>query len=129
MAPTNIITTGHDASGNSIFIAGHEPKVFSPYVNVIYSSDGSPLNLNSNSDIAAFAARDFSSKLFPTEGSVVVTAEWPPLSDGRADKMHRTLSVDIGVMLCGESKLFCFYFAFIIKGFCFSGVRIRKGTE
>lgn len=102
MSAPNIITTGHDANGLSTFIDGPEFKAFSPHVGLIYSTDGQPLDLNEDADIAAFAARDHAS-LVPKEGATVIVVEWPPGTDSR-NRIHRTLSVDIGIMIQGSSK-------------------------
>ncbi|RMZ90356.1 hypothetical protein DV736_g2407, partial [Chaetothyriales sp. CBS 134916] len=101
MAAPNVITTGHDPNtGASVFIDSPEYKTISPHVGVIYSSDEAVLDLNKNADLEAFKARDHAG-LIPKEGAVVLVAEWPP-STNSSEKIHRTLSVDIGVMLQGE---------------------------
>ena len=102
MSSPTIITTGHNADGLSTFIQNPASQQFSPRIGIIYSSDGQPLDLNNSADIAAFEARDHAD-LIPKEGSVVLVAEWPPATDG-VSKMHRTLSVDVRVMIQGQSK-------------------------
>ena len=103
MSAPNIITTGHNAEGFSTFIDGPEYKAITPHIGLVYSTDGKPLDLKANADIAAFAAREHPG-LIPKEGAVILVAEWLPSTDSRA-KMHRTLSVDIGVMIQGRSEL------------------------
>ena len=103
MSAPNIITTGHNADGLSTFIDNPRYQQFSPHVGIIYSAANSgPIDLNKNADISAFEARDHAG-LIPKEGSVVLVAEWPPLADSIA-KIHRTMSVDLGVVIVGQSK-------------------------
>ncbi|KAG6988497.1 hypothetical protein G7Y79_00072g097590 [Physcia stellaris] len=101
MSAPNIITTGHNSDGLSTFIDNPKYKAFSPHVGILYGTVGDgPINLNDNADISAFEAHD-NPGLIPKEGSVVLVAEWPPGTDSIA-KIHRTLSVDVGVMIEGE---------------------------
>lgn len=103
MSAPNIITTGHNSEGLSTFIDNPKYKAFSPHVGILYGTVGDgPINLNDNADISAFEAHD-NPGLIPKEGSVVLVAEWPPGTDSIA-KIHRTLSVDVGVMIEGESE-------------------------
>lgn len=106
MSAPNIVTTGHDSEGLSTFIDNPKNKAFSPHIGVLYGTVGNgPINLNDNADISAFEAHD-SYGLIPKEGSVVLVAEWPPGTDSIA-KIHRTMSVDVGVMIAGESVSIC----------------------
>ncbi|TVY56427.1 hypothetical protein LSUE1_G008879 [Lachnellula suecica] len=100
MSAPKIITTGHDASGQSVFIPDLEYKVLSPQIGLVYSSGGPVLDVNGNADIAAFAARE-KTGVMPTEGSAVAVVEWPPSANSQ-DSIHRTLSVDIGVIISGQ---------------------------
>ncbi|CZR50654.1 uncharacterized protein PAC_00528 [Phialocephala subalpina] len=100
MAVPNIITTSHNNEGLSVFIESPEYKALSPYVGILYSSDGEPVNLNGNADLSKFNAHHFND-LIPKQGNIVLVAEWPAATDSR-DHMHRTLSVDVGVMLSGS---------------------------
>ncbi|MCJ1328484.1 hypothetical protein MMC10_005161 [Thelotrema lepadinum] len=104
MPPPTILTTGHNPSGLSTFIPNPPYKQITPSAGVLYSTPsnhkGEPLDLNSNADLAAFAAADHSA-LIPKEGSVVLVVELAPGMDTR-DQIHRTLSVDVCVVLNGE---------------------------
>jgi len=100
MSAPNIITTGHNDAGDSVFVKGAEYRQFDPSVGLVYSSDGSTLDLNKEADLNAFSIRDHAS-VIPKEGAVVLVAEWSPGSNSES-KSHRTLSVDIGIMLQGE---------------------------
>ena len=103
MSAPEIITTGHSSEGLSTFIENPKYKAFSPYVGGLYGTVGDgPIDLNDNADIAAFEAHD-NPGLIPKEGSVILVAEWPPGTDSMA-KTHRTMSVDVGVMIGGESE-------------------------
>jgi hypothetical protein len=100
MSSPTVITTTHDEQGLSVFQSNPTFKQFSDKVGVIYSTaTNGPVVLTNNKDLADHEARD-ASALIPKEGSVVLVAEWPP---GTEPRMHRTLSVDVGVMLAGES--------------------------
>ncbi|KAL2047794.1 hypothetical protein ABVK25_011344 [Lepraria finkii] len=102
MSSPKIITTGHNAEGLSIFINNPQCKNFSPSVGMHYSTGSSvPIDLNKNADIA-FETRDYSG-LIPKQGSGVLILEWPPGADGLA-KIHRTMSVDVGVMMMGIER-------------------------
>lgn len=71
---------------------------------MLYSTGSSvPIDLNKSADIA-FENRDYSG-LIPKQGSGVLIIEWPPGADGLA-KIHRTMSVDVGVMMVGQSTCF-----------------------
>ena len=103
MATPNVITTGHSETGVSSFISSPPWKQITPRAGVIYStSSGGPLDLNNNADIAAFAAADHSA-LIPKEGSAVLVATIEPGQDSR-DRIHRTLTVDVCVMLKGQGN-------------------------
>lgn len=102
MSRPTVITTTHNANGVSVFSDNPMFKPFTEKVGIIYSiATNGPVVLTDDKDLAAHAARD-PSLLIPKEGSVILTAEWPP---GTGPHLHRTLSVDIGVMIAGESML------------------------
>lgn len=107
MSSPRIITTGHNAQGLSTFVDNPTYKSFSPHVGIIYSAgNGDPIDLNNNADISEFERRDHAG-LIPKHGSVVIVAEWPPLADS-ISKIHRTLSVDVGVVIQGQSMYLLF---------------------
>ena len=61
MSSPNIIITGHNAEGLSIFINNPQCKNFSPSVGMLYSTGSSvPIDLNKNADILVFENRDYS---------------------------------------------------------------------
>lgn len=104
LSSPNIVTTGHNAEGLSVLINNPQCKNFSPSVGMLYSTGSSvPIDLNKSADIA-FENRDYSG-LIPKQGSGVLIIEWPPGADGLA-KIHRTMSVDVGVMMVGQSTCF-----------------------
>lgn len=99
MAPPTIITTTHNADGLSVLRENPAFKTFGKAVTILYSTqDAKPINFANEADLAAFEARDFSA-LTPTEGAVVLIAEWPPNGE---KELHRNMCLDLGVMLSGE---------------------------
>lgn len=103
MTSPTVITTSHDSDGLSVFHDNPAFQSFGAKVGLLYSTsiDGA-VELANDKDLLDHNARDASAALIPTQGSVVLVAEWPPKTEPR---LHRTLSVDIGVMIAGESKL------------------------
>ncbi|KUL87487.1 hypothetical protein ZTR_04572 [Talaromyces verruculosus] len=99
-APT-VITTTHNPDGLSVFRDSPGFKLVTERVGLLYSTAlNQPVALAGDGDLIAHEAR--SNRPIPTEGSVVLVAEWPP---GAASPLHRTLSVDVGVMIAGEVEL------------------------
>jgi hypothetical protein len=101
MSSPSIITTTHNAEGVSVF-RDQNPAVknITSKVKVIYGTNSSaPVDFDNDRDIAAYEAGDHSA-LIPKEGTVMLTVEWPPSTEPR---MHRTPTLDIGVMITGES--------------------------
>ncbi|EDU45982.1 cupin domain containing protein [Pyrenophora tritici-repentis Pt-1C-BFP] len=96
---TTVITTTHDRDGKSVFRASPALKPFNDRISIIYSTSSSKaLDLVDAKDIFEHETRDLAA-LIPKEGSVVLMAEWAPSTDSR---LHRTQSIDIGVMIAGE---------------------------
>ncbi|KAH8689054.1 hypothetical protein BGW36DRAFT_391697 [Talaromyces proteolyticus] len=101
MSQPALITTTHDTNGLSVFRDSPSFKAITPRVGMLYSTAANqPVILAGDNDLFAHEARH--NKPIPTEGSVVLIAEWPP---GAESPMHRTLSVDVGVMTAGESMI------------------------
>ncbi|RJE21055.1 Cupin domain protein [Aspergillus sclerotialis] len=102
MTSPTVITTTHNSDGLSVFRDNPVFKSFSTKVGIVYSTaDNGPVTLSNDKDLADHEARN-AFALIPTQGSVVLVAEWPP---GTEPRMHRTLSVDVGVMIAGEIEL------------------------
>lgn len=100
-SPVTVTTTTHNKEGKSIFRDNPAPKVFNDTTSLIYStSSGNAVDLVDDNDILEHEARAVS-VLIPREGSVVLLAEWAP---GTESRLHRTQSIDVGVMTAGESK-------------------------
>lgn len=97
----SVITTTHDANGLSVFRDSPSLKTITPRVGLLYSTAAKqPVVLSNDQDLHAHEARD--SSPIPSEGSTVLVVEWPP---GAESPQHRTLSVDVGVVIAGESKI------------------------
>jgi hypothetical protein len=97
MSSPTVITTPHNQDGISVFGKNLAVKSLNPRVGLIYStSSNGKVDLTNDKEHAAHDP----SALIPEEGSAVMVAEWPPGSEPR---MHRTLTVDMGVMTAGES--------------------------
>lgn len=117
-APT-VVTTTHNPNGLSVFRDSPGFKAVTERVGLLYSTAfNHPVALAGDSDLIAHEAR--SNMPIPTEGSVVLVAEWPP---GAASPLHRTLSVDVGVMIAGEgmhyqssSRIFQYMYDTLLTG-------------
>lgn len=98
-----VLTTGHDGQGKSVFIESAEAKQATPLTRVVYGTcDDGPVNVNGDADLSHFAALDLAKSGFiPTHGCRVMAGEFPPGTDRRED-LHRTLSVDIVIVVEGQ---------------------------
>lgn len=104
MPQPTVVTTTHDANGLSVFRDNPSYKTINPRVGMLYSTASNPpVILADDNDLLAHEKRD--NKPLSTEGSVVFVAEWPPGAD---TPIHRTLSVDVGVMIAGESMIYIY---------------------
>jgi hypothetical protein len=100
--PTTHITT-HSPSGLSTFRTLN-PRPVNESVALLYSTSGFPANFTDVADIKGYETVPV--KVFPKSGAKVATCEWPPGgSDTKASPIHRTLSLDIGVITAGEGEL------------------------
>ncbi|KAI9734997.1 MAG: hypothetical protein M1834_002079 [Cirrosporium novae-zelandiae] len=105
--PTTYITT-HDPQGYSVF-RSLNVKLLNPRVAILYSQPGPlPVDFTNDADLTAHETRVASPSLglIPTSGSTTIICEWPPEAGvTTASSMHRTQSLDIGVMTAGEIEL------------------------
>ncbi|KAH6843233.1 hypothetical protein B0I37DRAFT_393513 [Chaetomium sp. MPI-CAGE-AT-0009] len=103
--PQRFITT-HNASGQAI-VHSHSPFTWSPYDNnnlafaVPYTTSTFPADLNNDADIAAHEAVTASGNLglVNPRGTVLRCVDFAP---GYACGMHRTQSLDYGIVMEGE---------------------------
>ena len=114
MAPPNVITTGHNNDGLSVFVPGPQSKAFAPGVGVLYTTSSTEtVDLNKDMDITAFEALD-SVGMKGRDLNIMFSVEWPP-GGGSRDRIHRTHTVDRGVLVQGECE--CAPFARKFCGF------------
>lgn len=101
--------TGHDDSGKAIIFRSSKGKA-DPYpekdfwATTVYTTAGIPVDLNGNIDVAAFDKVIDGGKLgvVKPNGTVVRFADFAP---GSVGFMHRTQSIDFGIVLEGEVDL------------------------
>lgn len=101
--------TGHDASGHAI-VESDRPGTWTPYLNnamafdAVYTTSTFPPNMNGNADITAHDKLIQSNKLGLVNPNGTV-ARIVDLSPGAKPLMHRTQSLDYGVVLEGEVEM------------------------
>ncbi len=101
--------TGHDASGQAI-VESDRPAVWTPVVNstmafnVVYTTSTFPPNMNGNADITAHDKIIQSNQLglVNPNGTVARIVDFGP---GTEPLMHRTQSLDYGIILEGEVEM------------------------
>ena len=100
---TTIHTTTHTPDGLSIFRSEPAPKSNNPKVAVIYSTSSSgPVDFKDDIDITTHDSIDPSRGLLPRDGgSRLCTIEWPAGNTQNFSRMHRTPTLDLGVMTAG----------------------------
>jgi quercetin dioxygenase-like cupin family protein len=96
------IVTGHDAEGSAIVhsdsqLSAQQVPADTAWFNKIWSTEGWPAD---NSDLQDGALRD--TGLANANGSVLRIVEMAP---GHRSPMHRTQSLDYGIVLSGEVQL------------------------
>ena len=106
----NRYITTHDASGKAVFSttfaeeAPVRPVLGSTYeFSLMYTSAGAPVSLANDQDVSSYASylkKPPALTIFG--GTVCRTVDFPPDS---VSPMHRTLSLDYGVVLEGEVEL------------------------
>ncbi|PWN36899.1 uncharacterized protein FA14DRAFT_7826 [Meira miltonrushii] len=105
----SVVLTGHDSSkqGKSVYIEPPQPKQATPLTRIVYGAESEPSNggkieLNNDADLKAFENFDLSKSGFiPTNGCRIMAGEFPAGIDKRED-LHRTLSVDIIIVVQGK---------------------------
>ena len=101
--------TGHDASGQAI-VESDRPAIWTPAINstmafnVVYTTSTFPPNMNGNADIAAHDKIIQSKQLglVNPNGTVARIVDFGP---GTEPLMHRTQSLDYGIILEGEVEM------------------------
>lgn len=101
--------TGHDASGHAI-VESDRPGTWTPWVNstmafdVVYTTSAFPPNMNANADIAAHDTLIQSQQLglVNPNGTVARIVDFGPATQ---PLMHRTQSLDYGIILEGEVEM------------------------
>lgn len=103
MASPNVITTTHDSTGLSVFSAAPVFHALTPKVGIIYSTaSSSPVSFKDDADLVAHDGRTAAAGLIPTAGSVLASVEFPPGATDTYSRMHRTETLDLGVVVAGE---------------------------
>lgn len=104
------VITGHDAEGQSVF-DDSVPKetVFEALssdldVSLTYMTTAAPENLNDENDISRYIAQqnDKHPSLTIPGGLILRTCNFAP---GTTTAMHRTISIDFGIVVAGEVEL------------------------
>ncbi len=96
------VVTGHDASGTSVIVSdGPAPQFHDrPIFAEIWNTSGSP------APITALEEREPNDRAVqigpPRDGSIIRVVEMPP---GHRSAMHRTRTIDYGIVLSGELYL------------------------
>ncbi|CAD6576349.1 MAG: hypothetical protein ASARMPRED_007699 [Alectoria sarmentosa] len=101
--------TGHDASGQSI-VEADRPGTWTPWINgtmafdVVYTTSTFPPNMTGNADLAAHDQIVQSKQLglVNPNGTVARMVDFGP---GTRALMHRTQSLDYGIILEGEVEM------------------------
>jgi len=99
----NLAITGHDSSGLSVFTT-LAPRVLSQNLAVLYSAGKLPINLSDAGDIKDHEKGDFG--LVPTDGCRVLVFNIPAGGkDAAVSRIHRNLTIDIGILLAGSGEV------------------------
>lgn len=101
--------TGHDASGQAM-VESDRPGTWTPWINstmafdVVYTTSTFPPNMNGNADITAHDKIIQSQQLglVNPNGTVARIVDFGP---GTGPLMHRTQSLDYGIILEGEVEM------------------------
>jgi quercetin dioxygenase-like cupin family protein len=103
---THCYVTTHDQSGNAVFYEKPEAVVMKPmgpaYFNVMFATNTFPHEFDSDLDVKRFLELDGILPLSIAGGTVVRMVDLAP---GEQSPMHRTTSLDYGVVLEGEVVL------------------------
>jgi len=121
---TRRIVTGHDAAGRAVIVSdGPAPHVkvrSSGLVStLLWTTDDTPADLSSNTDRGA---REIGIPP-PARGSIFRMVDFPP---GAKGEMHRTRSVDYGIVLEGEIDMLLPDAAVHLKA---GDVLVQQGTD
>ena len=100
--PTVYVTT-HDAKGRGTFDS-LVPQAITSNIAVLYSTPtAEPVSFNDDADLTFHNNRP--PTVVPTTGSTTLVVEWPPgYGITKPANLHRTLSLDIGVMIAGKGQ-------------------------
>ncbi|KAH8652919.1 hypothetical protein BGZ61DRAFT_524413 [Ilyonectria robusta] len=96
----NVFTTTQTASGQAVFTEV-KPKVFSSNLAVIYGSNSLPVDITDNADLEYHSSSPI--ELVPKQGCQVFTMRIAPGGkDAPISRLHRNLSIDIGILVAGS---------------------------
>jgi hypothetical protein len=99
----SVFTTTQNSSGQSVFTE-MERKAFSNNLVVLYGSDSLPVNITDDADLQYHSKTPI--ELVPKEGcQVFLFRIQPGGKDAPVTRLHRNLSIDIGVMIAGSGML------------------------
>jgi quercetin dioxygenase-like cupin family protein len=105
--PSNCIVTTHSPSGKAVFTNAVPaiPPQTSPNGNVtyVYTTTQFPVSMNADADITAHSAHVAAPPRIVVPGGT--TAMVVDLKPGASTAMHRTVSLDYGVVIEGEVEL------------------------
>ncbi|KAF2021430.1 hypothetical protein BU24DRAFT_487854 [Aaosphaeria arxii CBS 175.79] len=108
LPPLKRFITTHDEAGKAIFSSAiPSENNFKPIPNALfglaYTTQGFPVDLNNDKDIEAYAPKlDAAPGLVVSDGTVLRFVDIAP---GHLSPMHRTVSLDYGVVIEGEIEL------------------------
>ncbi|KAI5927749.1 hypothetical protein F4810DRAFT_279696 [Camillea tinctor] len=109
LPPVTRLITDHNASGHAIFSAALPASVPGQTIyngavfRLAYATSTRPAQLNSSADLASYAAQlESPPGLVVPGGTVVRFVDMPP---GSLSPMHRTVSLDYGVVVEGAVEL------------------------
>lgn len=96
----NVFTTTQTSSGQAVFTEV-KPKIFSSNLAVIYGSNSLPVNITDNADLEYHSSSSI--ELVPKQGCQVFTMRIAPGGkDAPISRLHRNLSIDIGILVAGS---------------------------
>jgi len=106
MASPIIYITIHNSSSLSTFCTAVAPKPkvkpLNAHVTILYSATASLITFSDAADLTEHENSPEPPRLIPKAGVNTLVCEWPPGgSDAKASPMHRTLSLDVGIMVAG----------------------------
>ncbi|EJC97546.1 uncharacterized protein FOMMEDRAFT_171631 [Fomitiporia mediterranea MF3/22] len=102
--PVRRVVTGHTPEGKSIVVEDAQieshpfPGSSALFTNLYWTETSPPSNDVAFRDLA----KEHAKELFPSEGSTFLVVEVPP---GKGSKLHRTVSLDYGVLTHGQITL------------------------